>query len=87
MNHAMQTLTIEVKGNNALKALEDLEQKDLIRILKEPDLNLYSLPGDPVSEEDFKRWVEYAENSPTASLTEAKQRWANQKKKLQKPIR
>ena len=37
--------------------------------------------------EDFKRWVEYAENSPTASLTEAKQRWANQKKKLQKSIR
>jgi len=87
MNNAMQTLTIELKGNNALKALQDLEQKDLIRIVKEPDLNLYSLPGDPVSDDDFKRWVDYAENSPTTSLTEAKQRWANQKKKIQKPIR
>lgn len=87
MNHAMQTLTIELKGNNALKALQDLEQKDLIRILKEPEINSYSLPGEPISDEDFKKWVGYAENSPTTSLTEAKQRWANQKKKLQKPIR
>ena len=83
----MQTLTIELTGNNALKALQDLEQKDLIRILKEPEINSYSLPGEPISDEDFRKWVEYTENSPTLSLTEAKQRWANQKKKLQKPIR
>ncbi len=83
----MQTLTIELTGNNALKALQDLEQKDLIRILKEPEINSYSLPGEPISDEDFRKWVKYAENSPTLSLNEAKQRWANQKKKLQKPIR
>ena len=87
MNNAMQTLTIELTGNNALKALQDLEQKDLIRILKEPEINSYFLPGEPISDEDFRKWVEYAENSPTASLTEAKKRWADQKKKLQKPIR
>ncbi len=51
----MQTLIIELKGNNALKALQDLEQKDLIRIVNEPDLNLYSLTGNPVSDDDFKR--------------------------------
>ena len=83
----MQTLTIELTGSNSLKALQDLEQKDLIRIVKEPDLNSYSLPGDPVSDENFRKWMEYAENTPTVSLTEAKQRWANQKKKLQKIIR
>jgi len=83
----MQTITIELTGNNSLKALQDLEHKHLIRILKDPDLNSYSLPGEPISNEDFRKWVEYAENSPTVSLNEAKQRWAEQKKTLQKLIR
>jgi hypothetical protein len=83
----MQTLTVELTGNNSLKALKDLEQKQLIRILKEPDLNSYSLPGEPISIEDFRKWIEYVENSPTVSLTKAKQRWVEQKKKLQKTIR
>lgn len=83
----MQTVTIELTGNKSLKALQDLEHKNLIRIVKEPDLNSYSLPGEPISEEDFKKWVEYTEDSPTVSITEAKQRWATQKKKLQKLIR
>lgn len=39
-----------------------------------------------VSKEDFKKWVEYAEDSPTLSLNEARQRWTTQKKKLQKLI-
>jgi hypothetical protein len=83
----MQTLTIELTGNNSLKALKDLEHKRLIKILKEPDLNSYSLSGESISNEDFRRWVDYAENSPTVTLTEAKLRWAGQKKKLQKLIR
>ena len=83
----MQTITIELTSNNSLKALQDLEKKNLIRILREPDLNSYSLPGEIINEDDFKKWVEYAENSATVSLTQAKQRWAEQKKKLQKLIR
>lgn len=83
----MQTLTIELTDNNSLMALQDLVHKNLIRIVKEPDITAYSLPGEPVSVEDFRKWIEYAENSPTVSLTEAKQRWAEQKKKLQKLIR
>ncbi|MBW6492932.1 MAG: hypothetical protein K0B15_17250 [Lentimicrobium sp.] len=83
----MQTLTIELTGTNSLKAIKDLEHKRLIRIVKDPDFNSYALPGEEISEEYFKKWVEYAEESPTVSLTEAKQRWAAQKKKLQKLIR
>ena len=83
----MKTLTIELTGNTSLRALEDLEQKKLIRIVKEPDLNSYSLPGEPISVEDFRKWVEYTENSPTVSITEGKHRWAEQKKKLKKLIR
>jgi len=83
----MQTLTIELTGNHALQALKDLEQKRLIRIVKNPELCSYALPGKEISQEDFKQWVKYAEGSPTASITEARQRWAEQKKKLQKHIR
>ncbi len=70
----MQILTIELTGINSLKALQELEQKHLIRIVKEPNLNSYALPGETISKEDFKKWVEYAEDLPTVSITEAKQR-------------
>lgn len=83
----MQTLTIELTGKDSLKALQNLEQRDLIRIVNEPDLNSYSLSGEPISDNDFRNWVEYAGNSPTISLTDAKQRWSDQKRKLQKGIR
>ena len=83
----MQTITVELTGQKSLKALQDLEHKHLIRIVKEADLNSYSLPGEPINEEDFNNWVDYAENNSTVSLTEARQKWAIQKKKLQKLIR
>ena len=83
----MQTLKIELTDINSLKALKELEHKQLIRIVKEPDLNSLSLPGEQVSEEDFRNWVEYAEGSPTVSLAEAKPRWATKKKTLPKLIR
>ncbi len=83
----MLTLRIELTGNNALKALEELERKKLIRIIKEPGLDSYALPGDTISEVDFKKWIEYTENAPTVSSEEAKKTWATQKKRLQKLIR
>ena len=83
----MASITIELKGEDALKALEDLEQKDLIRIVKEPYYDLYALPGEPVSDDDFRNWIEFAENTPAINLSEAKKRWADQKEKLQKLIR
>ncbi len=73
----MQTVTIELTGNNALKALKDLEHKRLIRIVTNPDLYSFALPWEEISKEDFRQWVEYAEGSPTVSLSEAKQRVSN----------
>lgn len=70
-----------------MQVLKDLEHKHLIRIVRDTDISSYALPGDAISEEDFKLWVEYSENSPTVSLTEAKKRWAAQRKKLEKLIR
>jgi len=49
-----------------------LEQKVLIRFVKEPELNLYSLHGEPISDNDFIKWIEFAESTPTRSLTETK---------------
>jgi hypothetical protein len=50
----MQILTREFKGNKALRALKDLEHEQLIRIVREPDLNSYTFPGKPISNEDFR---------------------------------
>jgi len=50
-------------------------------------INLYCLTGEPISDEDLKKWLEYAEKLPTISLTEAKKRRQDQKKKLQRLIR
>ena len=83
----MQTLTIELTGNNSLKPLRDFEYKNLISIVKGLDLNSFAFHGGAINEEDFKKWVEHAEGTPTVSLTEAKQRWAAQKKKTQEIIR
>lgn len=80
------TLTIELLNSNALKSLKDLEQQHLIKIVEKPELTSYTLPGEPMSVEEFKNWVEYAEDSPKVSLSEAKQRWAAQKEKLGKHI-
>ncbi len=79
----MQLLTIELTNNNSLKALQELEHKQLIRIVKELDSNSYALKGELINDIDFRKWVEYAETLPTVTLNEAKQKWVTQKKKLQ----
>jgi hypothetical protein len=70
----MQTLKIELTDKNSMKALHELENKNLIRIVSEPETNYLSLPGDPVSQEEFRQWVNAAEKTSTVSLTEAKQK-------------
>jgi len=86
-NEKMDKVVIELTGNSSLKALQELENKKLIRILSHPKKSSYALAGEPISEEDFKDWIEYAETSPTLSLNEAKQQWSAQRKKLQDHIR
>jgi hypothetical protein len=83
----MDKIIIELTGDNSLKALQELEHRNLIRILRNPKQSSYALAGEPISEVDFKNWIEYAENTPTLSLNEAKQQWSSQKRKLQDIIR
>lgn len=77
----MQTILIELKNSKAFEALYNLEKENIIRILSD-NLASYCLPGKPLDEDEFKSWVEYAENTPTLSLNEAKKQWEKRKKKL-----
>jgi hypothetical protein len=83
---AMQTILIELKNNKAFEELHNLEEKKLIRIINE-NYSSYALPGKPLNEEELRALVEYAENTTTVSLNEAKQLWEARKKKLINLIR
>jgi len=50
----MQTIRIEITGEESLEELRKVEDNKLIRILNEPDVYSYSLPGEAISENDFK---------------------------------
>ena len=82
----MQTILIELKNSKAFEALHNLEEKNIIRIVDE-DSSQLSLPGKPISEEEFRAWVKSAESTPTITLNEAKLQWGAKKKKLQRLIR
>ncbi len=82
----MKTVTVEVKNDNGLKLLHDLELNNIIRIVEEPAA-AYSLPGDAIRIEEFRKWVIDAENMPTVSLKEAKTKWEQKKKRLKKITR
>jgi hypothetical protein len=64
----MQTIKIELTDKGSLKALRELEHRNLIRILNEPETNYISLRGDPVSQEEFYQWVKAAENTSTGEI-------------------
>jgi predicted ATP-grasp superfamily ATP-dependent carboligase len=83
----MQRLTIELTGNDSLKVIQDLEDKQIIRIVENSDMNSSVFSGHEFSPAELQQWIDYAENSPTVPLSEAKYRWSTQKTKLQNLIR
>jgi hypothetical protein len=50
--------------------------------MKQKDSLRYSLPGKPISAEEFRTWAKSAEKTGTISLQEAKKVWAVKRKKL-----
>ena len=83
----MQTLTVEIKNNNALKALHSLEEKKIIKIVRDSNLDSPALPGEQLSLQAFKNWISDAENAASIELKDAKTKWANKRKKLQRLIK
>jgi len=41
-----------------------------------------AIPGDPLSVDEFRKWIKRAEEMPTVTLEEAKSRWSKKKKIL-----
>jgi hypothetical protein len=80
----MQTLTVEITNNNALKALHSLEEKKFIRIVDDANLDSPSLQGTQLSLKAFKNWIANAENAGVVELKDVKTKWANKRKQLQR---
>ena len=80
----MQTLTIQIKYHEGLKALHDLEGKHLIHIVEKNEFDSPALPGEAMSFKAFQNWIHTAEDTPKLTLREAKAKWANKIKQLQK---
>lgn len=78
----MQTLTIEITNDNAIKMLQDLEEKHYIKILSGHDLSSPVFPGEPLTTQQFQEWVSNRESGKTISLEEVKNEWLNKRKKL-----
>ena len=83
----MQTFTVQVTDDNGLKDLHALEQKHIIRIVDEAEIDFPSLPGEPLSVKAFKIWITDAENISTVDLKQAKAKWTSKRKQLQKLFR
>jgi hypothetical protein len=80
----MQTLTVEITNNNALKVLQKLQEKHFINIVAQIDIDSPVFPGEPLTSKQFKELILSRENGPSMSLKEAEARWAKKKKQLLK---
>jgi hypothetical protein len=78
-----QTLTIQIKNNSALKALNSLAERDFIKIVDDAPADSPSLPGSPLSLKAYRNWIADAEHTPTVDLKEAKAKWTGKRKQLQ----
>lgn len=83
----MQTVTVEITHENALKALRALEGKRFIKIISESKKIFPALPGRPLTSEEFRNWIAEAEKGDTISLKDAKAAWAKQRKQLLKLVK
>ena len=75
----MQTITLEITNENALKVLQDLQEKHFINIIAKQNFNSLVFPGKPLTTEEFTDWIERRENGPSISLKDAKAKWAKRK--------
>jgi len=83
----MQTITVQIKSREAMKALRVLEAKHFISILNNAVHDSPALPGKTLSMMDFRNWITDAETAPAISFDEAKARWAEKRKQLRNLIK
>jgi len=80
----MHTITLQIYNSDALKTLKTLENKRLIGIVNNSEIDSLALPGEPLSITEFKNCISEAESSPTVSLKFAIDKWESKRKQLQK---
>jgi hypothetical protein len=80
----MQTLTVEITNNDALKVLQNLQAKHFIKIRATHDFDSLVFPGEPLTNDEFKSFILNREKGSNMSLKEAKSKWAKNKKQLLK---
>ena len=80
----MQTLTVEITNNDALKVLQNLQEKRFIKIHSKPKVDSLVFPGKALTTEEFKEMIEIAEQCESISLKEAEASWERQKRQLLK---
>ena len=80
----MQTVTVEITNEIALKVLQELQEKHFINIITKPNFNSLVFPGESQTAYEFTDWIKSRENGQSMSLEEAKIKWAKKKKKLLK---
>ena len=83
----MRTLTVQIKDEHAIKALQALEEMQYIRIVKENEMEFSALPGQPMTYKAFREWIASTEEAPVVDVKDAKALWTNRKKLLQKITR
>ncbi len=83
----MRTVTVQITNSSALKALQHLEGKKYIRIVKMPRFESPALPGKEMNLPAFEAWIAGAGKAPSITLKEAKSKWAARKKELERLIR
>ena len=64
----MQTLTIQITNNNALKAIHTLKEKHFIKIVEDSSIDSPTIPGAQMSLKAFKKWISDAEKGKTVDL-------------------
>jgi hypothetical protein len=83
----MQTVTLEITNDNAIKVLQELQDKHFINIVAKSDLSSPVFPGKPLTSEEFKAWAANRENGPAMTLKEARIKWARKKNQLLKLVK
>lgn len=80
----MQIFTVEITNDNALKVLQELQEKQFINIVAQADLASPVFPRNPLTLKEFRDLILSRENGSSISLKEAKSRWAKKKNQLLK---
>jgi len=83
----MQTITIAINDDIALKTIRQLERKHFISIVEQENIDSPALSGRNLSITEFKKWIKGSELSPTVSFEAAKSIWAGKRKQLQRNIK